>query len=268
MSAEQYIASAKAGLTSIRSILNTPNWRSGIPNVRTCISYINSSQLMLNKDRMEERLWILNEVQQFAYHDPDAGGVTELASWCELEYNRILAYDPNHVRALKGRNFLQLTLNVLETVFWQSLDCEALGQAWLWKSQFWLAKIHHEDSNEDDDRVAERRRHTPNYVEARAALIPAVDFFVRVVECASQQRCLTGELLVLVSIPSDLLTILLQVIYKDLLTLWCDCYSSALKLPCLLVTFPLQGTHKGTSRMPSSALRTLLRCQDTDFLVT
>lgn len=78
-----------------------------------------------------------------------------------------------------------------------------LGQAWLSKAQYWLAKIHQEEGSssaggEEDDTVAEKRRHTANYVEARAVLMPAVDFFGRAVQNAQNQHGLTGELLVLV----------------------------------------------------------------------
>lgn len=103
MTSEQYIASAKQGLINARSFLQTPNWRHGISAVKTCISYVNAAQIMFNDSRLEERLWILNEVQQFAYHDPDAGSVKDLATWCEIEHNRILSTNPSHVGALRGK---------------------------------------------------------------------------------------------------------------------------------------------------------------------
>ncbi|KAF8477009.1 hypothetical protein BDZ91DRAFT_787615 [Kalaharituber pfeilii] len=174
MSAEQYIASAKQGLINARCWLQTSDWRNGLSTVRSCINYVNTSQIMLNDNRLDERLWILNEVQQFAYHDADSGGISELSSWCEVEYNRILSAFPCHVGALT-----------------------ALGKGWLSKSQYWLSRVCNEDRSDDDDDVAERRRYTPNYVEARAALIPAVDFLARAVDAASRQNCLTGELLAL-----------------------------------------------------------------------
>ena len=103
MTSEQYIASAKQGLIDARSYLQSANWTHGTSAVKTCINYINASQMMFNDSRLDERLWILNEVQQFAYHDPDAGGITELATWCEIEYNRILSVNPLHVGALQGK---------------------------------------------------------------------------------------------------------------------------------------------------------------------
>lgn len=47
--------------------------------------------------------------------------------------------------------------------------------------------------------MAENRRHTANYVEARAVLMPAVDFFGSAVQIAQDQNRLTGDLLALVS---------------------------------------------------------------------
>jgi hypothetical protein len=57
---------------------------------------------MYDPRRIEERVWILNEVQYFAYFDPDSGGVPEVTAWCEREWNRVLTTDPSHVVALTG----------------------------------------------------------------------------------------------------------------------------------------------------------------------
>ncbi|KAF8424592.1 hypothetical protein EV426DRAFT_665271 [Tirmania nivea] len=227
MTSEQYIASSKQGLMNARSYLQIPNWRDGISAVRTCISYVNASQIMFNDSRLEERLWILNEVQQFAYHDSDAGGVKDLATWCEIEYNRILSTYPSHVGALR-----------------------ALGQAWLSKSQYWLAKVCHEDRSDDDDDVAECRRYTANYVEARAALIPAVDFFAQAFDSASRQNCLTGELLAIraeacMSLGNVSPTRDAQVHFKTAIR----CLRSATRLPNYqlpshLVQYVLRGPHR------------------------
>jgi len=46
--------------------------------------------------------WFLDEVQYFAYFEPDSGGVPDVASWCEREWNRVLSVDPHHVGALTG----------------------------------------------------------------------------------------------------------------------------------------------------------------------
>jgi hypothetical protein len=104
MSSEQLIASAKSGLTTVRiSLMRSPSsWQSYIGSVRTCVNYVDQSRIMASPSRLEERLWIIKEVQDFAYYDSDNGGIPELASWCEREWNRVLSTYPSHVGALKG----------------------------------------------------------------------------------------------------------------------------------------------------------------------
>ncbi|KAH8144745.1 uncharacterized protein LAJ45_11246 [Morchella importuna] len=177
---EQLITSAKAGLTTIRNTLShSPSqWKKHTDTVRTCVNNIETSNIMLGSNRLEERLWLITEIQGFAYFDADSGSIADLAAWCEREWNRVLSTDGTNIDALRG-----------------------LGQAWLSKAQYWLAKIHQEEGSasgtEEDDRAEEKRRHTANYVEARAVLIPAVEFFGRAVQNAHIRQCLTGELLAL-----------------------------------------------------------------------
>lgn len=101
---EELIASAKAGLTNVRnSLASAPaHWQNCSSAVRTCMSYIDESRLMQASRRLDEKLWILNEVQNFAYFDADNGGVADVATWCEREWNRIIAGDPYNVGALTG----------------------------------------------------------------------------------------------------------------------------------------------------------------------
>ena len=115
MSADQYIESAKQGLINASDYLKTSNWRAGISAVRTCIGYVDTSGIMHDNNRLEERLWILKMVQQFAYHDQDAGGIREFSNWCELQYNNILCYYPGHVQALQGRAHVYLLIQNIHT---------------------------------------------------------------------------------------------------------------------------------------------------------
>lgn len=177
---EQLITSAKASLNNIRSTLsNSPSqWEKHADTVRTCVNNIETSQIMLGTNRLDERLWFITEIQNFAYFDADNGSIADLSAWCEREWNRVLSTDGTNIDALRG-----------------------LGQAWLSKAQYWLSKIHLEEGSssgtEEDDRIQEKRRHTANYVEARAVLIPAVEFFGRAVQNSHIRQCLTGELLAL-----------------------------------------------------------------------
>ncbi len=116
------------------------------------------------------------------------------------------------------------------------LTAAGLGHYWLLKSQKYLSTIHREDAStssatsssrtsngrptngfafglpfsytqRDDDVAASRaaseaeaRLHTPNYVEARALLVPATDLLSAAVNAADGQGTTTGDLLCLVSL--------------------------------------------------------------------
>lgn len=98
-----------------------------------------------------------------------------------------------------------------------------LGHAWLLRSQTSLARIQQEegssssgmcggdcrsdftdDLDESTDAAyaneANNRRHTADYVEARATLQPATEYLARAVHIAERQGVLHGRLLSLVSV--------------------------------------------------------------------
>lgn len=97
-----------------------------------------------------------------------------------------------------------------------------LGQAWLARSQSLLARIHRLEgssssgssgrpqslgerfpyTSSEETRDAERatteadaRTHSPDYVEARGMLIPAVDHYARALELAESQSSVDGDIL-------------------------------------------------------------------------
>lgn len=101
---EDLVVSAKATLSGIRASIsgNPTQWRNYTDSVRTCVCNIDTSRVMLDNSRLDERLWLINEVQNFAYFDADSGATTELASWCEREWNRVLSSDHTSIEAFKG----------------------------------------------------------------------------------------------------------------------------------------------------------------------
>ena len=62
-----------------------------------------------------------------------------------------------------------------------------------------MAKIAREEESDEEDAVADRRRGTENYYQARVAFASAVSLFKQAEENAKKLHCLTGKLLELVS---------------------------------------------------------------------
>lgn len=177
---EKLIAKSKNLLTDIRHDLrgNSAHWSSHTPAIRAIVSYIESSNLLHFPHRHEEIAWFLHGIQEFAYSEPDRGGVPDLTSWCEHGWTSILHSDPYNIAALQG-----------------------LGDAYLKKSQYLLSRIAVEEADMDEDeREDEHRLQDPVYADARRCLEPAVEYLGRAVDSANQQRRLTGGLLATVYI--------------------------------------------------------------------
>lgn len=102
---------------------------------------------------------------------------------------------------------------------WTQTDRKAgIGQYWLSKAQPYLARLPDNSSSsgggssqnpgeeyqqqqaKGNTTDEDARLNTADYVEARAVLIPAVDYFARAVSAAYSQSALTGELLATVPI--------------------------------------------------------------------
>ncbi|RPA96140.1 hypothetical protein L873DRAFT_1829503 [Choiromyces venosus 120613-1] len=148
------------------------SWQNYINTVKSCVSNIDQSGVMLDHRRLDQTLQTIDEVQEFAYFDADSGGIEVLANWCVKEWNRIKESYPDHVEAFEGH-----------------------GRWWLLNAQQFVARIPREDFDEEDDAAADKKRGTENYYQARVALASAVDLFKQSEENARRHYCLTGKLL-------------------------------------------------------------------------
>ncbi|KAF4635496.1 hypothetical protein G7Y89_g2609 [Cudoniella acicularis] len=175
-------------------------WEAYVPSAHSAMSTLDRLHFFRNPQRFAEQVWIIQGLQDFAYHDADSGRIRDIADWCQSAWLRILRNYPENVATLTG-----------------------LGSNWLQRSQATLAQIHREEGTDsssqgnsqagksdrndqslrdevesDDDTVSppsDPRRQGPLYVEARGSLQPAVDFYSRAVRSADALGSITGELL-------------------------------------------------------------------------
>ncbi|KAL2357713.1 hypothetical protein BJ546DRAFT_323740 [Cryomyces antarcticus] len=201
MDEEQRISACKASVRQIYTMLHSsPNdWRYYIVTARGVIASIESTTFMHSSSRVAEQTWLVNGLQQLAYHDADNGNVPDVADWCTRQWLTILQRHPDNVPALNG-----------------------IGQNWLSRAQVSLARIHRVEQSSsssggsstrvtlssgsmtgsEEERQAsqaaieaEARLHTADYVEARGILLPATEYLNKAVEAAQAQNMLTGDLL-------------------------------------------------------------------------
>lgn len=103
-SKESLIAKAKENLSTVLSALHAnPGSRAHyLPLAQQVITQVNQSQIMASSQRLPERTWFLQGLQQYATWDSGQGSFQEIAAWCETQWNGILQQYPQNSAALNG----------------------------------------------------------------------------------------------------------------------------------------------------------------------
>ncbi len=102
--ADYIIDSVKTVLKAIENMLNEnrDQWENYLPAARSTISSIDEVDFFgLRRDLVEQR-WIVQVLQDYAYHDSDYGSVQDIADWCQVSWLRILQDHPDDVDTLTG----------------------------------------------------------------------------------------------------------------------------------------------------------------------
>jgi hypothetical protein len=102
--ADSVIESVKGALTSIGRMLTErrDDWESYLPAARSTISSLNEIDYFSLPGRLAEQRWIVQVLQDYAYHDSDDGSIQDIANWCQASWLRILRDHPDDVECLTG----------------------------------------------------------------------------------------------------------------------------------------------------------------------
>lgn len=175
---EEYLAYAKAKTAEVRVLYGTPEWKEkGVPIMRDCITYTDYSGVMLDSTRMEESLWILSEVQIFAFYDlASSPGIAEFSNWCEAQYEQMLCHNPYDAQAVNGTEH---TLKRCCSTNTNSESFLALADIHRSRADHYLNQIQQEGGASAD------KVDSLTYMEARGALARSLEY---------QQRCVRNAL--------------------------------------------------------------------------
>ncbi|KFX95518.1 hypothetical protein O988_05763 [Pseudogymnoascus sp. VKM F-3808] len=172
---EANLANVKHNLELLDNMLSERpgEWEQWLSTARSATRAIDAMSFLKDTGRLQEQVWLIQVLQDYAFHDADEGCIRDIARWCQSSWLRVLRDHPDNVTILKG-----------------------LGNNWLQISQGYLAKIHNEEGScVSSDSTVNKNAQGPLHVEARTHLQPAVDFFSKAVAAAEGSNTLTGELL-------------------------------------------------------------------------
>ncbi len=117
--------SLRGVLSSIRNMLveHQDQWKNYLPAARSTMTSLDEIEYFSLPDRLAEQRWMIQVLQDYAYHDSDDGSIQDIAYWCQLSWLRILRDHPNDVESLTGSSSLS---GMSCTVLFRLLDLHKL----------------------------------------------------------------------------------------------------------------------------------------------
>ncbi len=77
-------------------------WETYLPSARSALEALEHVRFFRDPQRYAEQVWILNGLQDYAFHDSDSGSILDVADFCQASWLRILRNYPESVEILMG----------------------------------------------------------------------------------------------------------------------------------------------------------------------
>lgn len=102
--ADSVTESVRGVLTSIENMLtgHRDEWENYLPCARSAIISLDKVEYFSLPGRLAEQRWIVQVLQDYAYHDSDDGSIQDIANWCQASWLRILRDHPDDIESLTG----------------------------------------------------------------------------------------------------------------------------------------------------------------------
>jgi hypothetical protein len=112
---EGRVASCKDRVQAIYTMLETKsnNWEHHLDSAREVMATLDAVHFMHNRYRQEEQVWIIEGLQNLAYHDASEGVITDIANWCMRQWLAIVQHYPDNFAALSGKRSALFASTVL-----------------------------------------------------------------------------------------------------------------------------------------------------------
>lgn len=105
---EAILESVKRVLAQIDSVVadDPEEWENYLGRARSAMSSLDRIHFFRDPSRLPEQQWLIQVLQDYAYHEADDGSIRDIANWCQTSWLRILRDHPDNVEILSGKNYL------------------------------------------------------------------------------------------------------------------------------------------------------------------
>lgn len=101
---EANLANVKHNLELLHNMLSERpgEWEQWLSTARSATRAIDAMSFLKDTGRLQEQVWLIQVLQDYAFHDADEGCIRDIARWCQSSWLRVLRDHPDNVTILKG----------------------------------------------------------------------------------------------------------------------------------------------------------------------
>lgn len=101
---ESVLAKVKNNLTLLDEMLSDRphEWEGWLSTARSAMSTIDAIHFFRDTGRLQEQTWLIQILQDYAFHDADEGCIRDIAEWCQASWLRILRDHTDDATILNG----------------------------------------------------------------------------------------------------------------------------------------------------------------------
>lgn len=78
-------------------------WETYLPSARSAMTALDHLRFFRDSARFVEQVWIIQGLQDYAYHDADTGCIRDIAEYCQSSWLRVIRNYPENVESLSGK---------------------------------------------------------------------------------------------------------------------------------------------------------------------
>ena len=125
---DQRIDSVIAESDQLESAITSASydWDRHVARGREIIARLDQLRFLQGSYRFADQSKVIMILQRLAYYEPDAGGVQDIAEWCQTQWLRLLQLDSDSIEALNGEDAHRRSFQLLYSK--NSADC---AKAWV-----------------------------------------------------------------------------------------------------------------------------------------
>ena len=101
---EDVIEQIKQVITSLDDVVSSRphQWETYLASARSAVTALERLRFFRDPARFAEQVWIIQGLQDYAYHDADTGCIEDIAEFCQASWLRVLRNFPDNVEVLTG----------------------------------------------------------------------------------------------------------------------------------------------------------------------